>query len=117
MKINFNDNVCGVKMRVCSGGNSSTEEEPVAHPWCLCQNSGISRVYMSKLTIINMQSSPPCPHPLTPQKGDPMNHLHYPPSTLRDQARYQFGPRGFSVVGIRDENTESGVPPGDGHLT
>lgn len=37
MKINFNDNVPGVKMRVCSGGNRSTEEEPIVHPGCLWQ--------------------------------------------------------------------------------
>lgn len=54
MKINFNDNVSGVKMRVCSEGNRSTEEEPVVHPGCLWQISGISRVYLSKLTIVNM---------------------------------------------------------------
>lgn len=54
MKINFNDNVPDVKMRVCSRGNRSTEEELIVHPECLWQIPSISRVYLSKLPIVNM---------------------------------------------------------------
>lgn len=45
MKINFNDNVSGVQMRVSSGGNGSTEEKLMVHPGCLRQISGICGVF------------------------------------------------------------------------
>lgn len=42
MKINFNENVSGVKIRSCIGGKGSTEEEPIVHPGCLWKISCIS---------------------------------------------------------------------------
>lgn len=39
MEINFNDNVPGVKIRVCKGGNRSTEKELIVHPGCLWADS------------------------------------------------------------------------------
>lgn len=45
MKIKFNHNIFGVKIKLCTGGDGSTEEELIGPAGCLWQVSCISRVF------------------------------------------------------------------------
>ena len=45
MKIKFNHYTFGVKIKVCTGGKGSKEEEPIVHSGCLWQISCIPRVF------------------------------------------------------------------------